>query len=313
MTSTSAPGVPFHRLARTAAHRWWRPLVGTVVLVVSGICMSVAVYAAASAAAIVAERPTGADGLTSLGEIADFMVDLVVLAGFIPCVLFTVWWVQRRPVGTVSSVQGRLRLRWLGVCLLASVPALVLMMIGADLLLRATGDSGPELTGDWVGAGEFVIVSLLLLVLVPLQAAAEEYVCRGWLLQAVGAVVRAPWLPIGVQAAVFAAIHGAGTAWGLADLVVFGAVTGWLAVRTGGLEAGIALHVVNNLMAMIGSAAFGALVSDETVADAPWQILAVDAPLLLAYAAAITWLARRRGLVTLAPATEPPAAVLQAA
>ncbi|WP_327011356.1 CPBP family intramembrane metalloprotease [Dactylosporangium sp. NBC_01737] len=155
--------------------------------------------------------------------------------------------------------------------------------------------------------------TLVLLVLVPLQAAAEEYVCRGWFLQAVGAFVRTPWLPIGVQAVIFAAVHGTGTAWGLADVAVFGAVTGWLAVRTGGLEAGIALHVVNNLIAMVGAAAFGVLASDESAADSPWQLLAVDASLMLVYAATITWLSRHRRLVTLAPAAGPPAAVLQAA
>lgn len=310
VTITNPPGVPFHRLARTAKHRWWRPVLGTVVLLASGAFAAVAVYAFADIAAMIAGRPSG----VGLGEIADFGVDLLTLAAFIPCVLFTIWWVQARPVGTVSSVLGRLRLRWLGVCLLVSVPAVVLMVAGASLVYAATGETEGEADlVDWVGAGEFAAATLMLLALVPLQSAAEEYVFRGWLLQAVGAFVRTPWLPIGVQAVAFAAVHGIGTGWGFADLICFGAVTGWLAVRTGGLEAGIALHVVNNLIAMVFSAAVGELSSDETVADAPWQFFAVDVPLLLAYAAVITWLARRRRLVTVAPAAETPSTVSQAA
>jgi membrane protease YdiL (CAAX protease family) len=317
MTTMHAPGIPFHRLARTAKHRWWRPVVGTLVLLGAGLAALIAVIVAGEAAAVIARRPADADGVRSFGGTADSLLYLLALGALIPCVLLAVRWVQARPAGTVSSVQGRLRLRWLGACLLAAVPFLVTMLIGADLLLRATGDTGAELTGAWVGTGEFVAVTALLIVLVPLQAAAEEYVCRGWFLQAVGAFTRTPWLPIGVQALIFAAMHGTGTAWGLADVACFGAVAGWLAVRTGGLEAGIALHVANNLIAMVGTAAFGGLASDESAVDSPWQIFVVDAPLLLAYAAAVTWLARRRALATLAPAAEPPAEppaeVLQAA
>jgi len=221
--------------------------------------------------------------------------------------------VQARPAGTVSSVLGRLRWRWLGVCLLVSVPTLILMQAGAELLFRASGDAGAADDGQWVGAGDFVTAMLLLIVVVPLDAAAQEYVFRGWLLQAVGAFVRTPWPPIAVQAVLFAAVHGWGTPWGFADLILFGAVLGWLAVRTGGLEAGIALHVVVNLAALGFSAAYGELASDETMADAQWQFLAVDVVLMLAYAATVAGLARRRRLVTLAPAAATPEPVPQPA
>ena len=47
-------------------------------------------------------------------------------------------------------------------------------------------------------------------------------------------------------------------------------------VRTGGLEASIALHVVNNLLGSLFSAAYGDLSVDETAADLPWQLALVD-------------------------------------
>jgi membrane protease YdiL (CAAX protease family) len=95
---------------------------------------------------------------------------------------------------------------------------------------------------------------------------------------------------------VFAALHGWGTPWGFADLLVFGVVAGWLTVRTGGLEAAIALHVMNNLVSSGIAAAYDQLTLDETAADMPWQLAVVDLPMLLGYAAVILWLARRRGL-----------------
>ncbi|MEU0560819.1 type II CAAX endopeptidase family protein [Dactylosporangium sp. NPDC006015] len=319
MTITDEPGVPFHRLARNEAHRWWRPVLGTLVLLVSTAVAVAVVYAGADVIGSIARRPVNDSGMSDWGDIAGFGLDLLALATLIPCVLFAAWWVQRRRPGTVSSVQGRLRLRWLGVCALVAVPTIVLLLVGTSLLYALTGDDGGEQSGGWVGAGPFAAALVMLLVLVPLQSAGEEYLCRGWLLQAAGAYVRSLWLPLALQAVVFAAIHGDGTPWGYTDLILYSVATGWLTVRTGGLEAAIALHTVNNLVGMLASAAFGELASTETVAGVGWRFLAVDVLLLPVYVAAITWLARRRHLVTLAPAPattdlpEPPATTLQPA
>jgi membrane protease YdiL (CAAX protease family) len=123
----------------------------------------------------------------------------------------------------------------------------------------------------------------------------------------VGAFLRRPWIPILLQAVLFAAIHGWGTPWGFADLVVFGALAGYLTVRTGGLEAAIALHVVNNLAAAGAAAALGQLTIDETAADLPWQMVLVDVPALLAYTLVVLWLARRKGIAVVSPALPVPA------
>ncbi|MEU6177479.1 DUF6223 family protein [Streptomyces coeruleorubidus] len=99
----------------------------------------------------------------------------------------------------------------------------------------------------------------------------------GWLTQAVGAFFRSPWFAVIPQAVLFAAAHGWGTKWGFIGLLVFGGVCGWLTIRTGGLEAAVALHALNNLLAFGVAAAFvDGLSSDETAADSPWQLALVD-------------------------------------
>jgi membrane protease YdiL (CAAX protease family) len=298
---TAPPGTAYHRMARTEAHRWWKPLVGTGVVFAGGfgalIAVAVGIYIVGAAAG----RPTRADGTPTFGAAADLGGELLMLAVFIPFVLLAARWVQARPAGTVSSVTGRLRLRWLGLCLLVALGAVV-VMLGADVaLFAATGLDATDDLGRWVGPGEFLAATAMLLVLVPLQAAAEEYVCRGWLLQAAGAFARRPWFAIVLQAPVFALAHGLGTPWGFADLILFSVVLGWLTVRTGGLEAGIALHVVNNLVVMVFGAAFGGLAAEETAADAPWQMFVVAAAVNIGYAALVARLARRRGVETVSP------------
>jgi membrane protease YdiL (CAAX protease family) len=238
---------------------------------------------------------------------ADLALDFLLIAALLPAVLAAARWVQRRPAGTLSSVTGKLRLRWLLSCLPVALVAVLVLLGAGQALAGATGED-LGLNQSLAGWRPLVVATLVLLAVVPLQAAAEEYLTRGWLLQAAGTFCRGPWVPIAVQAVVFAALHGWGTPWGFADLVLFGVVTGWLTVRTGGLEAAIALHVVTNVVGGVLSAAYGDLYAEETAADMPWQLAVVDVPVLLGYAAIVLALARRRRLATVsgaAPAVQP--------
>ena len=50
----AAPGTPFHRLARTPVHRWWRPLAGTLFAVALGLVVLLSVSTGAMTIAIIA-------------------------------------------------------------------------------------------------------------------------------------------------------------------------------------------------------------------------------------------------------------------
>lgn len=291
-----------HRLARISArHRWWRPVLGTLFLAVTYVVVIGLLYGLVSTLGSARGYSEAPDGTVEFGPVPGSAVDLLMIAVAIPLVLLAVRWIGRRPAGTVSSVTGGLRWRWLGLCVLAALPILA-VTTGAMLLLPAE-DEPPA---RWAGWEVFGPALAMLVVLVPLQAAAEEYVFRGWLTQAVGAFLRSPWWAIVPQAVLFAAAHGWGTPWGFADLVVFGVVAGWLTVRTGGLEAAIGLHAVNNLLAFGASAAVvDGLKSDDTAADAPWQLVALDLAGVALYTAAVLWLTRRRPPARTAPAPTP--------
>ena len=99
---------------------------------------------------------------------------------------------------------------------------------------------------------DFLIVIALL---TPLQAAGEEYVFRGYLTQAFGSLL--PWRRVSLVLAVLApggAVRARPRArpgrWPVFfDRFAFGVVAGILVIRTGGLEAAIAMHVLNNFFA----------------------------------------------------------------
>jgi membrane protease YdiL (CAAX protease family) len=293
--------VPYHRLARTDAHRWWRPVLGTAFIVVAGTVLALLGYLVFGAAAALAGRPHAAGEVPTFGALGDLATSFLVIAALLPVTLLAARWIQRRRAGTLSSVTGRLRWRWLFTCLPVALGAIV-VFLGAGYTLAAVTGIDTGLGDPLAGWAPFLVSTLVLLLVVPPQAAAEEYLMRGWLLQGLGTWFRRPWVPIAVQAVVFAALHGWGTSWGFADLLVFAVTAGYLTVRTGGLEAAIALHLMNNLVGSVLAAAYNDLGVDETAADMPWQFAVVDLAVLLAYAAVILMLARRHRIARVSPA-----------
>ncbi|WP_030600330.1 CPBP family intramembrane glutamic endopeptidase [Streptomyces fulvoviolaceus] len=301
--AASAPALlAYHRMARASArHRWWRPVLGTGFVAVACVLVAALLYGIGSALGAARGYPEAPDGTVEFGPVSGTALDLLAIASALPVVLLAVRWIGRRPAGTVSSVTGGLRWRWLGLCVLAALPVLA-VTTGAMFLLPMDDAESSR----WAGWEVFGPALAMLVVLVPLQAAAEEYVFRGWLTQAVGGLLRSPWWALVPQAVLFAAAHGWGTPWGFADLAVFAVVAGWLTVRTGGLEAAIGLHAVNNLLAFgISAAAVDGLKSDDTAADLPWQLVAVDLAGIALYTAAVLWLARRRTPTRAVPAPTP--------
>ncbi|GAA3741158.1 CPBP family intramembrane glutamic endopeptidase [Salinactinospora qingdaonensis] len=115
----------------------------------------------------------------------DLAVQLIIIAMMIPVVLFTVRFVHRRRAGTLLSVEGRLRWPWLFVCAGVAVVSVALSITSVALLF---GISRPDaaFVGEWVGAREFAVGMLVVVLLVPFQASAEEIALRGFLMQSVG-------------------------------------------------------------------------------------------------------------------------------
>ncbi|MER7501892.1 CPBP family intramembrane glutamic endopeptidase [Nonomuraea pusilla] len=224
------------------------------------------------------------------------VVLLLSIAAVLPIVFGTAALVQRRRPGTLSSVEGRLRWGWLARCLGVAVVALVLGQAAQVLTFMATGEEYGDVFG-WAGWQAFLPALVVIVLLVPFQAATEEYLFRGWLIQAAGVHLRDPvWAVVG-GAVLFTLLHGY-TGAGSVDVFVFGVVVGWLTVRTGGLEAAIGLHVINNVVAFGLSAAAGQLEKSLQQGAVPWQALAGTVVQLGVYTFGVLYLAKKRSIRT---------------
>ncbi len=258
-------GESYHRLGRTSWYRWWTPLLTLAVLGVLVFFLWVAMALAVTLVAVL-----GGSGLAPesvrVGEIAGLAFGLITAALFIPITVFLVRVVQWRRVGSLISVEGRARSRWLLRC---AALAVVPVALATAAYVPLAGRFGLEpVSAEAAGGGRVLLAALFVIaLLVPFQSLAEELTLRGLVMQLVGAlgarpdeaggsgavarVLRSPWPAVLAGGTLFPAIYASthpGMPWTTAALAVLGLALSWLTWRTGGLEAAIGLHVVSALV-----------------------------------------------------------------
>lgn len=282
---------------RGPRHRWWRPLLGLAIVLGCLGLLVVATVVVGFVMALVA----GVDlqDERAYREVLDdwsvgpwgLLVTNLMLAAGIGVAMLAVWAAHRWPPGYVSAVVGRVRWRWLLICLIPAVgvmaPWTVVQLVWDDV--------------SWSPEPRWPLLLLVVVLTTPLQAAGEEYLFRGWLTQAVGSWFARPVvgaLVAGlVSTTLFAFAHGQQDVWLFADRFAFGAVAAWLVWRTGGLEAGIAVHAVNNLVVFFTSIALGELSESLLVTQADPVLVGIDVATLLLIGAVIDRVAARRRVV----------------
>lgn len=201
------------------------------------------------------------------------------LASFVVIAMLAMRLIHRYDTHWLASVQPGMRWRYLVI--VAVVAAIVFNAVYWATDGRVNFHWAP-LTHVWV----YIVI---IIVTGPLQAAGEEYFFRGYLQQLVGTMARQRWLVVLVSGVLFTAAHGTQNLPLLADRFAFGAIMGALVVLTGGLEAAIAVHAVNNIFAFGYPALSGTLADARTMSEVSWatagtNVLAYAVIALLAYA-----------------------------
>ncbi len=293
----------YHEFLRTPRLRWWRPVLA--------LLMGGALFFLASTVftlpAMLYDMGTGRTRLEDYTSItsmkmtpAFFLANNLALAACVPIAALTQWACFGQRPRWLSSVVGGFRWRWFGECVLWILPVFLISLV----LDAAFGGLG----GLRVGPDTAFMVAAILLT-TPLQAAGEEYLLRGLGQRAVAA-----WLPriaglvvsTAVTAVVFMFLHGAGDPWLNGFYLFFAVVGSVLAWRTGGLEAAVALHAVNNLVSMtfLPFTDFSDMFDRSAGTGSPAVL--VQVAILLGALALVLWRARVRGVVVrTAPATGP--------
>jgi uncharacterized protein len=249
--------------------------------------------------------------LVAPGPVFTMASKAIAVALAIPLTMALVLLAHRFNPRWLTSVQPGIRWRYL---IAAWLIASVILIMGA--IISRMGQ-------PWVWAPENPLWAYLavVLLLTPLQAAGEEFFFRGYLIQALhsaapgGAAAGSgiqgwligtyqKWFGVVGSALVFAMLHGTQSPALFAHRFGFGLITGWLVVKTGGLEAGIAVHIVNNILTYGVGIFTGTLIQVRSIVFADWLPVAIDLAAFAAFAAVAVWLAKRMNLATKTPLSQ---------
>ncbi|MEV4265593.1 CPBP family intramembrane glutamic endopeptidase [Kribbella sp. NPDC049584] len=285
--SELSPRTSYERLLRNPDAPRGYVVLGALTILVGWMIASVIILGLQQA---IRKDPEGT--LSWFGLLATNLT-LIVL---IPLSMLVARKLNRQGPGLLSSVAGGLRWRPLAWFALAAIViellALAVVQFGDIQLATGERHSGGA-------APDAIAVIVVTLFTSTFQAAGEEYYFRGYLLQAMGALVRSTAIVVVVTALLFTAAHGIWP-WQspalFVDRLAFGLVAAVLVVRTGGLEASISAHAANNVVTFIFAALTDTVSASLGVKDAPWSLVTVDVVKFVAFGAVALVIARRLGL-----------------
>jgi membrane protease YdiL (CAAX protease family) len=300
-TGERLPALPYHLVLTAGKSGWWRYALGLAVLLGGLLIVAPALLLLPFALYYVGTGADLLDSITALADTADptpasLAYLNLTLAAAIPITWFVVYVIHGLRPGWLASIKPRIRWTYLVACLGVSVVALVATLL-VSAVVPSQGD-GTELSGqlnDFTSTTRDFLIVLVLLT--PLQAAGEEYAFRGYLMQAFGGLFRSRWVAVVASAFLFGLAHGIGQSPPIFfDRFAFGVVAGALVVLTGGLEAGIAMHVLNNWLAFGLALAYGDMASTLNPSGGSWWSIPVTLTQSLVYLALALLVARRMGL-----------------
>lgn len=277
---------------RAPRWRWWKPLLATALTIVAFVVFATVftvIGLVADGTDIAGLAPDASNLRVGPGI---FLANNIALAMSIPTAMLVQWLFTGQRPRWLSSVQGRFRWGWFGTCVAVALP-LWLALMGIETAL--TG-----LPPDIQVRPYTVVMIAGILLTTPFQAAGEEYLMRGLEQRFVASYFRSDLVGFLVGALVssltFMALHGAADPWLNAFYFGFGGLASWLTWRTGGLEAAVAIHVVNNMVseALLPFTDFSDMFDRSAGVGDPTVL--IHLAVLLGATIVMAWLAKRRGL-----------------
>lgn len=291
---------------RTPTYAWWKPVVGALsmgvgffllpYLVLPVLAVGVALEDLAGMGergGSFGQRLIDAASVRTVTPASMLFLNLS-LAGLTLLAMLLVRVLHGVSPRWLASIRPGIRWRFLAVCFGLSVVAILAALVVGSLLPQDPNDvSG----GPRHATATLVAIGVVVLLTTPFQALGEEYAFRAYLLQAAGALTRSRVLAVVLTSLLFALAHGVQNAPLFVDRLAFGLMAGLVVVLVGGLEAGIALHVMNNIVAFGLALFFGDITAVLKVTEASWWQVPVTVTQNGLYLVMVLLVARRTGLL----------------
>jgi len=290
----------FLELARRGKNAWWRYLLSALLM----LFLLLAGSLAAAVALLVGQLftsgffPKSIAGGNPMDRFDPLLLVTVTLLSFLPLLaglLLSVRFIHGRSITSLITPLARVDWKRIAIgCLVFGV------LVGlADFVEALLHPGRYQLTFAPIESLKFLPV---VLVLVPIQAATEELLFRGYLMQSLGLLTRRTWVPVLASSLLFMLLHFSNpeaqvdTVLALAGYGVAGLLFALVAIKDNQLELAIGMHIANNAFVLLVNSTVSALpvkpVFTVTAIDAAYNLVSLVLIGLLFYAG-LAWLKRQ--------------------
>lgn len=234
-----------------ARHEWWRYIVG-VIIAIAGIF----IFSVPHVLAIAIKQFRGEVDISRLEDMnyvlslfesnINLVLILLPFVGGLICLLLAVKFLHKQTITQLTT--SREKIDW--------------KRIWFVFIFWGVVSSGLVILDYYVTPDHylvnfklvpFIILSIIAILLVPLQTSFEEYMFRGYLMQGLGVLTKKKWVPLIVTSLVFGLLHIANPEvekLGYVIMVYYigtGLFLGIMTLMDEGMELALGFHAANNL------------------------------------------------------------------
>ncbi len=245
----------FLDLARQGKNQWWRYVLSTALILFlwlgGSVVLTMLMFALTwfdESANIGINPQTGQmTGIDPLLQVTILLLSfLPLLAGLFLAVRF----IHARPF--ISLITPFVRIDWKRVGIGFLVFSLLIEL--ASLVEALLYPGRYQFTFKPLETLKFIPV---VLILVPFQAAAEELLIRGYMMQGIGLLTRRAWVPVVASSLVFMLLHFANPEVQVDGLLALGSylsvalIFALVTVKDNRMELAIGMHIANNVFVLV--------------------------------------------------------------
>jgi len=255
-------GQAFLNLANQGKTRWGVYLIGLFVIVCIWLLGSV-VFIALVFGGDFLSGTSGREPMDGSRPIPDFIALCLTFFALIIGIWLTVCRLHRRPFLSLITPYPTIRWHRFWQGFKWQIAFIILSVIIEELIYPGT-------YAYTLDPAQFYKFAILVLVFIPFQAASEEFLFRGYLLQALGHLIRNPIVLILLNGLGFMALHASNPEieHGLPSWLAYfawGAFLTLITLKDNGAELAIGIHIANNVFTGIFTNYEGSALATNTV------------------------------------------------
>ncbi len=244
----------FLDLARLGKNDWWRYLLSAVVILFIWVFSSVLLELVLVGISLSNNGSLHIDPNTNqIAGVDPLWTVTILLLSFLPLLvslLLSVRFIHKRPA--TSLITPRLKIDWKRIAI--GFVGFGLLLVLACMVESFLYPGRYQFTFKPLDTLKFAPIILLL---IPFQAASEELLFRGYIMQGIGLLTRRAWIPVVVSSLIFMLMHISNpeakvdTLLALGNYLALALLFALVTIKDNQLELAIGMHIVNNVLVLL--------------------------------------------------------------